>query len=134
MADPFTIRIYVPEGEPDGLRIIDRMNWTGVGVVFPRQKWPSIRKRPELARTGVYILVGYSEDDDELPTIYIGQGDEIRTRIESHFAGKEFWSWGIAFSSSSHGLNRAHVTWLEYALVKQAKEAGRCNQGMHTAS
>jgi len=30
MADPYTIRIFVPYGNPDGLRIIDRMNWTGL--------------------------------------------------------------------------------------------------------
>ena len=34
MADPFTIRIFVPDGEPDGVRLIDRMNWTGVGIAF----------------------------------------------------------------------------------------------------
>jgi hypothetical protein len=32
MADPYTIRIFVPYGKPDGLRIIDRMNWTGLGT------------------------------------------------------------------------------------------------------
>jgi hypothetical protein len=26
MADPFTIRIFVPDGNPEGVRIIDRMN------------------------------------------------------------------------------------------------------------
>lgn len=57
MADPFTIRIFVPDGDPEGVRIIDRMNWTGVGLVFPRIKWPEIKIRPELTRTGVYILV-----------------------------------------------------------------------------
>jgi hypothetical protein len=36
--DPFTIRIFVPDGDPDGVRIIDRMNWTGLGIVFPRGK------------------------------------------------------------------------------------------------
>ena len=35
MSDPFTIRIFVPDGDPEGLRIIDRMNWTGLGIVFP---------------------------------------------------------------------------------------------------
>ena len=35
MPDPFTIRIFVPNGDPEGVRIIDRMNWTGVGIAFP---------------------------------------------------------------------------------------------------
>src|SRR5690606_23525308 len=43
MADPFTIRIFVPDGDPEGVRLIDRMNWTGLGIVFPRGKWPEVR-------------------------------------------------------------------------------------------
>lgn len=32
----FTIRIFVPGGNPEGARLIDRMNWTGLGIVVPR--------------------------------------------------------------------------------------------------
>jgi hypothetical protein len=127
MADPFTIRIFVPNGDPEGVRLIDRMNWTGLGLVFPRSKWLEVRQRPELQRTGVYILVGYSNQDDDLPTLYIGQADGVRGRIESHYTGKDFWDWGAVFVSNSGGLNRAHVTWLEHALVKRANEAKRCH-------
>ena len=35
MPDPFTIRIFVPDGAPEGVRLIDRMNWTGIGLAFP---------------------------------------------------------------------------------------------------
>jgi len=126
MAEPFTIRIFVPDGDPEGIRLIDRMNWTGLGVVFPRIKWTDVRHRDELRRTGVYILVGYIQDDD-LPTIYIGQADGVRGRIETHYGAKDFWDWGIVFVSNSAGLNRAHVTWLEFALVKRATEAKRCH-------
>ena len=62
MAGPFTIRIFVPDGDPEGVRLIDRMNWTGLGIVFPRSKWIEVRQRSEFIRAGVYILVGYQED------------------------------------------------------------------------
>jgi hypothetical protein len=32
----YTIRIFVADGDPEGVRIIDQMNWTGKGIVFPR--------------------------------------------------------------------------------------------------
>ena len=51
MSDPFTIRIFVPDGNPEGVRIIDRMNWTGIGLAFPRAKWLEIKQRPEFVRT-----------------------------------------------------------------------------------
>ncbi|MBV9677685.1 MAG: GIY-YIG nuclease family protein, partial [Acidobacteriaceae bacterium] len=123
-ADPYTIRIFVPNGDPQGVRIIDRMNWTGQGIVFPREKWPETKNRAAFNDAGVYILVGLTSDDD-LPTIYIGEGDGVRERIDNHFKTKEFWSWGIAFVSTNRGLNKAHVQWLEFALVNQAKQARR---------
>ena len=36
MPDPFTIHIFVPDGDPEGVRLIGRMNWTGIGLAFPR--------------------------------------------------------------------------------------------------
>ncbi|WP_170419744.1 GIY-YIG nuclease family protein [Ruegeria atlantica] len=132
MPEPFTIRIFVPDGDPEGVRIIDRMNWTGVGYVFPRSSWESLRCRPELLTTGVYILVGYSADD-ELPILYIGQADGIGTRIDQHQKGKDFWDWAVVFTSTSGGLNRAHVTWLEYALIARAQYANRCHLENGTA-
>ena len=127
MSDAFTIRIFVPDGDPQGVRLIDRMNWTGIGLVFPRVKWPEIKPRSEFLRTGVYILVGYMGADDDLPTIYIGQADGLRNRINSHFLNKDFWDWGVAFVSTGGGLNRAHAMWLEYALVDRADKTKRCN-------
>ena len=58
MPDPFTIRIFVPDGDSEGVRLIDRMNWTGLGIVFPREKWPEVRKRGEMDRAGIYVLDG----------------------------------------------------------------------------
>jgi hypothetical protein len=126
VADPYTIRIFVPDGNPEGLRIIDRMNWTGLGIAFPREDWPKIKQRTEFGRPGVYILIGRVTDDD-LPTIYIGQGDVVRDRITNHFANKDFWSSAAVFVSSTAGggLNRAHATWLENALIQRA---GQINQ------
>lgn len=124
--DPFTIRIFVPDGDPEGVRIIDRMNWTGLGIVFPREKWPTTKQRTEFSRAGVYILVGYPGEEDELPTVYIGEGDVIRNRLDSHIQSKDFWSQAIVFTASNNSLNKAHVKWLEYALLNRAIEANQC--------
>ena len=129
MPDPFTIRIFVPDGDPEGVRLISRMNWTGLGLVFPRSKWEEVKHRHEAQWTGVYILTGYAEQDDELPTIYIGKAEDVSTRIQSHYTGtyrKDFWDRGVMFVSNGNSLNSAHVTWLEYALVARANEANRC--------
>lgn len=126
MSDPYTIKIHVLNGDPEGVRIIDRMNWTGQGIAFPREEWTNIRNFKEFNSPGIYILVGYSSDEDELPTVYVGEGDGIRDRIESHSKNKDFWSWGIAFVSANNSLNKAHVQWLEHSLIARAKEINRC--------
>ena len=36
----FSLRIFVADGDPDGLRLVERSNWIGKGVVFPRALYP----------------------------------------------------------------------------------------------
>lgn len=74
----------MPDGDPEGVRVIDRMNWIGTGTVFPRAMWSQTCSRKEFDRAGVNILVGSAEEDADLPHVYIGEADGIRARIDSH--------------------------------------------------
>jgi len=127
MSTPYSIEVFVPDGDPDGLRIVSLKNWTGIGLVFPRDNWTETRGRIEFERTGIYVLSGYSEDDPDFPVIYVGQTDELRKRIDQHAKAKDFWDRCVVFVSSNNFLNRAHVTWLEWALFQRAKSIGQCN-------
>lgn len=121
----YTIRIFVPDGDPEGVRVVDRMNWTGRCHVVPRAKWMQARARWNFRRAGLYVLIGFEEDD--LPTIYVGKSDDLHTRIDQHDkdAGKSFWDRCIVFTSSASDLNATHAAWLEWQLVKMAAAAGR---------
>ena len=121
---PFSIRIFLPDGTPDGVRIVEKSNWTGVGVVVPRGLLSEAKKRCEFDRTGVYVLVG-QEDDNELPTIYVGLGDPVRSRLEMHLAKKDFWNWAVFFVTRDNSLNKAHVGYLEAALLELVKKSKR---------
>lgn len=125
MSKPYTIRLFMPDGNPNSLKIIDKMNWTGIGLEVSRDSWSKHKNRKEFDQAGIYILFGYTEDSD-LPIVYIGQGDGIRTRIDSHDKNKDFWDKVLVFISSNNGLNRAHITWLEWSLIKKAQEINRC--------
>ena len=120
MPEPYTIHIYVVDGDPDGVKIVDRQNWTGWGIAFPRSSWPTVCKRKESGTPGVYILIGPGEgSSDELPTVYVGQGDEIRTRIDSHLVARTSGTGATPSSpkgrrSTVHtplGLNTPSSTW-----------------------
>jgi hypothetical protein len=123
---PFSIRIFVPGGDPDGLRLVEKSNWTGVGVVFNRSNFKQVVGRPECERTGVYVLVGGSEDS-ALPTIYVGEGDPVKDRLTQHQQKKDFWDWAVFFVTKDNSLNKAHVQHLESRLHDLARGAKQCN-------
>ena len=125
MNTPFSLRIFVADGDPDGLRIVEKSNWIGKALVFPRALLPQVKARPELAQTGVYLLLG-PRPDGEGEMLYVGEGDPIRPRLESHYAQKDFWTRAIGFTTATAGqLNKAHVQFLEARLIALARAAKR---------
>jgi len=124
MHSPFSIKIFVATGDPDGLRIVERSNWIGKAIVFPRPLLPTIKLREEFAQTGVYLLLGPRPDGDG-EMIYIGEGDPVKPRLENHFSNKDFWTRAVFFVAGSGQLNKAHVQFLESQLIQRAKDAKR---------
>jgi hypothetical protein len=117
--------MFLPDGTADGVRILTKSNWTGSGVVCPRSLLPTAKARDEFGRPGVYVLVGPPAEDGDLPTMYVGQGDPVRPRLESHFREKDFWTWAIFFTASDGSLTTAHVRHLESRLIALATAAKR---------
>lgn len=125
MNKPYSIRIFLPGGDPEGLRTIEKSNWSGAGIVIPRALINEARGRRELNRTGVYVLLGPPEESG-LPRVYVGEGDPIKPRLDQHAAKKDFWTSCIAFTSKDENLNKAHVQFIESRLISLAAAAKRC--------
>lgn len=122
-----TIRIYLVDGTPTGIRAAELSNWTGKALVCQRSQLNLLAQRPEAKRTGIYTLVG---PDPETPTkerIYIGEGDNVFDRLLAHDKdpAKDFWSQAVIFISKDENLTKAHVRYLEAELIKKAKDSGR---------
>jgi hypothetical protein len=117
--------MFLPDGTPDGIKTVEKSNWVGHAVVCPRNRFADVRRRPEFTKTGVYVLIGQG-GPDELPTVYIGEGDPIADRLTAHYKAKEFWSTAVFFTSKDGNLNKAHVQHLEARLVGLARDAKRC--------
>jgi hypothetical protein len=134
MADPFTLHIYVPSGDPEGLRIVDRTHGPARGYIFPRGDWAEVKARPELARPGVYVLLGYEEDElkNERTVAYIGQTDNLRDRIDGHDLKKDWWEKAALFLSANDDLDRAQTAWLEWELIRRAALVNRCRRENRT--
>ena len=122
----FTVRIFLADGSPEGVRIVEKSNWNGRGIVCPRPRLTQAQARKEFGEPGVYVLVGSSTKTD-LPIVYIGEGDPVRDRLLSHNSDseKDFWTQAVFFTGN---LNKAHIQYLESCLISLAEKAKRCEK------
>jgi hypothetical protein len=121
---PFSLRIFVTDGDPDGLRLVERSNWIGKAVIFPRALYPKVRDRAEFNQTGVYLLLG-PRTQGEGEMLYVGEGDPVRPRLDDHYAKKDFWTRAVFFVAGPGQLNKAHIEFLESQLISRARAAKR---------
>ena len=54
MAHPQTIQIFLPDGNPRGIKIAEITNRTIKAILFPRNQFEAILQRSELANVGFY--------------------------------------------------------------------------------
>lgn len=120
-----TLKIFLVDGIPEGLRIIEKSNWIGRCLACSRTQFPKIKDRLEFKKTGLYLIYGVDLNNLQ-PTIYIGEGDPVLQRIEAHDRNKDFWDHLILFTSKDENLNKAHIQYLESRLVAMAQNAKKC--------
>ena len=122
-----TVKLFLVEGNPTGLRTLELFNWSGKGLVIPRDSTTIATAREDIKTQEVYMLIGESSDGDQ--DLYIGETENLSQRIREHNKdkSKEFWDTAICFFSKDQNLNKAHVKFLEEMLIKEAIEAHRVN-------
>jgi hypothetical protein len=126
--------MFLPEGTPDGVRLVSKSNWTGLAVASSRSRYPAARTaRPEFRTPGVYVLVGPPENAKFEARIYVGEGEDPRDRIDAHHAKKDFWSRLVLFTSTGQVLHKATITYIEARLLQLATARGRAELDNGTA-
>ena len=120
-----TVRIYLADGSPTGIRHAEVVNWSGQAMVCPRTRISELSEWPESQRPGVYILMGEAPDT-ATPLAYIGEAEVVLQRLRSHYTGKDFWDRVVFFTSKDDNLTKSHVKYLEARFVSLGHEARRC--------
>lgn len=122
-----TIKIFLIDGLSSGMRTAEISNCTIKSLVIPRASLSIASKRPEIQKTGVYILIGADPDIPGQKIVYIGEGDAIITRLNSHDKDpeKDFWDEVITFVSKDENLTKSHSRYLEARMISLAKDARR---------
>jgi Domain of unknown function (DUF4357) len=118
-----TIRMFLVDGTPQGLRTVERMGWTGSFLAFARADYLRARTRPELAQSGAYVLVGPDPSDKRSEQIYVGETDTLRDRLDAHQKKKDFWTKAYVLTTKDDSLNKAHTRYLEARLLALAAVA-----------
>lgn len=122
-----TIKLYLADGQAGGIRVVEKDNWSGVGVDCSRKDLARARQRDEFGSSGVYVLSDFDDDSGGLPQIYVGEAEDLGERLSTH-AKKEDFGWGrlVIFTSKDATINKAHAKYLESRLCGLAATAKRC--------
>lgn len=123
MARAQTIQIYLPTGDPAGLRIANLTTRTVRVFDVPRSLLPEFLKRPEAGQVGVYYLFG--SNDDDTPQCYVGQSGNVGVRLQQHTAKKDFWTKAMVAVSLTNEWTATHAAYLEWLSLSRATTAGR---------
>jgi hypothetical protein len=120
-----TIHLYLTDGRPSGIRVVEKDNWSGIGVDSSRADLSTAKRRPEFERCGVYLLVG-EEESSGFPALYVGEADDLGNRITTHASRTDFWTRLVLFTDKDGSLNKAHAKHLEARLCAIGWSVKRC--------
>ena len=122
-----TIQLFLVDDTPTGLIIASIHGWTGAVLVSTQSTFGRLLTRPEVDRTGIYILYGPDPEDSLRMRAYIGEADSVRDRIGDSAGNdkRSFWELAVVVTTSDEALTKGHVRYLEARLIEMTKTAGR---------
>ena len=124
MPRPQTIQIFLPAGDPRGMRVAEITTRIIRVVEVPRSQLGEFIKTPEAQQVGVYFLLGELSEAG-LPRVYIGQSGSICNRLVPHNQSKDFWNRVMVVISLTNSMTQTHALFLEWLAISEATKAGR---------
>lgn len=126
MARGKNINLYIK----DGISKCTIKNWIGVVYIVPRTLVEVGKQIDNLNKSGVYLLLGTTDKDEE--AVYIGQADVRKNergvlyRILEPHRSIDYWTESIIFTTVDNSLGATELNYLEYRLHEIALDADRC--------
>ena len=121
---PQTIQIYLPGGDPRGIRVAEITTRIVQVLEVPRALLGDFLKMPESGQVAVYFLVGQGSDAEDAK-VYVGQTSDMPMRFSRHNQEKDFWERTLVLVSKTQSLTQTHALFLEWHCLQEAKRAGR---------
>lgn len=121
---PKTIQIFLPGGDPQGIRVAEITTRIVQVIEVPRSLLQDFLKMPECGQVALYFLIGDAEDEDER-RVYVGQTGDLRSRLTSHNKEKDFWQRALVLISRTNSLTQTHSLFLEWHCLQAIRKAER---------
>ena len=123
---PKTIQIFLPSGDPRGIRIAEVTTRIVQVIEVPRSRLKEFFAMPECQQVGLYFLCGNADGADG-PKVYIGQTGNLKQRLTKHNKSeeKDFWDRVLIVLSRTNSLTQTHALFLEWHCLQAVRAAGR---------
>lgn len=121
---PKTIQIFLPGGDPRGIRIAEITTRIVQVIEVPRSLLQDFLKMPECGQVALYFLFGDADEGAD-PKVYIGQTGDLRARLVNHNQNKDFWQRVLVLISRTNSLTQTHALFLEWFCLQATRKAGR---------
>jgi predicted GIY-YIG superfamily endonuclease len=123
---PQTIQIYLPFGDPQGIRVAEVTTRTVQVFDVPRTEIDAFFAMPESDQVAVYYLVG-EESEEGRTQCYVGQTSSPQQRFKKHLTDtdKGFWTRTLVAISRTDTKTDTHARYLEWKSIQQGNDAGR---------
>ena len=122
-----SIDLYLMDGTTSGRCQASLSNWNASVFKISRNDLKKCSDLPELYTPGVYFLFGFV-DDDKKPFVYIGEGDDVLTRLTQPHrfeSDSVYWIEAVIFVTPDGTLEKGRIKYLENRFYNIAKEAGK---------
>ncbi len=119
-----TIQIFLPNGDPRGIRIAEITTRIVQVIEVPRIALDAFQAMPESKQVAVYYLFEAPEDGTA-GRVYIGETGDASKRLKEHDKAKEFWNRALVLISRTNSLTQTHALFLEWHCLRIAAQAGR---------
>lgn len=119
---PRTIQIFLPSGDPSGIRKAEITTSIIRVIEVPRAQLPEFLLMDEAKQVGIYFLIGGESQD----SVYIGQSGGVGGRLLQHSKNEsKDWERALVLVSMTNNLTQTHVLYLESISIEYAKKCGR---------